>query len=75
VSCECIALINQAFERDGKNSVLESSHVINLSTGKTMDSTVRIEVSKRDSRKKERAAALIPVYCPFCGQKYDVAAS
>lgn len=69
-SCGCIENINKSLEEMGSNTRLCADNFINLKTGKFSKAKVRLFVEKDNSRKREPLKRIIPIYCPFCGQKY-----
>lgn len=68
--CQCLEVINKRLAEQRSNTRVDSVDVINFSTGK-MRSTARITVVRNDPKNRETLQAIVPTYCPFCGQKYS----
>lgn len=69
MACNCIRLVNEAFERDGLNSVLQPDWIVNFETGER-SMRIPIPVAKRDSKRREKARLVIAQFCPLCGASY-----
>lgn len=70
--CNCIAKINDLLKEQG-NTELDipvTFSIKNFSERGLSADRVRIATRKRDTHKREQAKALIPAYCPFCGEEY-----
>lgn len=67
--CDCITLTKEALVRQGSNTELGTSILINRSTGKAR-TVVEIATHKRDPKKREKPLGMVPTFCPFCGERY-----
>lgn len=70
VGCDCIALINEAFDRENLNTEVVTSMVINIPSGQYKGVRISVPTRKKDSRSRMRARLLIAQFCPLCGSAY-----
>lgn len=63
--CDCIDKVNELLAP--RNA--ELGVTFNLLTGQTFP---RLTVNKIETRKRGSAPLMIPTYCPFCGEPYEV---
>ena len=68
--CNCIAEIQEALEKSGKNTMLDIPISFDPRTGVMHANKVTIAVCKRDNSKREKPIRLFPSHCPFCGELY-----
>lgn len=68
--CTCLSEINKALAEQRINTVVGDSLVLNRETGETRV-VVEIAVYKRDSKLRKKANPILPIFCPFCGKRYQ----
>jgi hypothetical protein len=69
--CDCISRLNAGLADE--NTVLDTVIWMDLDT-QARRLTVRMPVLKRDPRSRKRPVPVAPIFCPFCGTRYPVAA-
>lgn len=69
--CDCVAKVNANFEKQGINTRVDSVDLCNVKTGEPTGSIARIAVYKANKRDRRPLSFVRPIYCPFCGKKFD----
>ncbi len=69
--CNCIKEINQKIKETGRNTQLDIPIALNKK-GKLKANRVGIKVRKLDDSKREKPIPILPTFCPFCGEPYEI---
>lgn len=65
--CDCMTNVNEALKE--RNTRLSTSFILTKNLG-GMDCLPMIATEKLDKQSRKRPQAVIPTYCPFCGEQY-----
>ena len=66
--CDCKEKVNAYLVE--KNAELAEVSLMNMATGKVRQSLV-IKTAKLDRSIRKWTKAMVPAYCPFCGEKIE----
>lgn len=72
MACKCFNKINRslAAKQETSNTELERLFEVDFVKGRMSPPRAVIGTTKRNTMKRQRAATLVAVHCPFCGKKY-----
>lgn len=72
--CNCIEEMQAKLKETGRNTQLDIPIVWDRS-GSLRTERVAIKVCKLEESKREKPLPILPSYCPFCGEPYDLEAN
>jgi hypothetical protein len=72
--CDCVDKVDEKLKAEGTNTRLAFMFVTVRRKGKLgeMVTLPSIETALIEKRRGARPKRVIPTYCPFCGEKYDL---